>query len=50
MSTSVKLAAPVIESKLAAQTNPTGIMIPFLMNKAVGWSEFKELSLWIKTI
>lgn len=50
MSTSPKLAAPIIESKLAAQTNQTGIMVPFLMNKAVGWSEFEGLSLWIKTI
>lgn len=50
MSTSTKLAAPIIESKLAAQINQTGIMIPFLMNKAVGWPEFKEMSLWIKTI
>lgn len=50
MSTTVKLAAPIIESKLAAQTNQTGIMVPFLMNKAVGWSEFKEMSLWIKTV
>ena len=45
MSASTKLAAPIIESKLAAQINPTGIMIPFLMNKAVGWSEFEEMSL-----
>lgn len=44
MSMENKLAPPVIESKIAAHTitsdpqiNPQSIIVPFLMNRAVGW-------------
>ena len=52
MSTNVKLAPPIVENKLAAhaKNTPQSIVIPFLMNKAVGWSQFWGLSLIVKTV
>ena len=52
-----KLAPPIIESKIAAHTitenpqvNPQSIVVPFLMNRAVGWGQFQELALLVKTV
>ena len=49
----VKLAPPIIESKIAAQAESQGqqrIVVPFLMNRAVGWSQFYSVKILIKTV
>lgn len=53
MGIQVKLSPPIIETKIAAQASNPGfqsIAIPFLMNKAVGWSQFYGIKVIIKTI
>jgi hypothetical protein len=34
------LSPPIVENKSPAQITTTGISIPFLMNKTVGWEDF----------
>jgi hypothetical protein len=45
-----KLNPPLIGSKTIAQKNADTLIISFLMNKSVGWSDFDEIVLMIKTV
>lgn len=46
----MKLNPPVVENKSPAQTNVNGIMIPFQMNRSVGWADFTQVVALIKTV
>ena len=46
----MKLNPPVVENKSPAQTNLNGIMIPFQMNRSVGWADFTQVVALIKTV
>lgn len=54
MSEIIKLAAPIVDNSLAAHTKANkdllSITVPFLLNRAVGWSQIKGVSLIVKTV
>lgn len=50
MAITTRLNPPTLDNIIAAQTSKRQLIIPFMMNRSVGWEDFKAIQIIIKTV